>query len=147
MPWNIQEVEVGLAIGGIAGLALGYEARKLHVRFRTWRAERKRPDCITKRDVKVAYKHDKVVAIVERSEKPPMIPIKRSRRSTPNERAHEQPIQVINPDRDDVIAALMNSGYKKDAAIKATDACSLVERAHGLQQWTIAAFKNAHGAK
>jgi len=144
MQWNTDEVMVGIAIGGTAGLALGYELRKLVVRFQTWRG--KKPDHITKRDLKKAYRHDKVVAIVEH-EKPPTIPLKRTRRTTPVNHTQEQPIPVTNPDREDVIAALMGSGYKKDVAIKAADACSMEERARGLQQWTIAAFKNAHGAK
>lgn len=146
MSWNIQEVEVGLAIGGIAGLALGYELRKLVVRFQAWRVERKRPDRITKRDVKVAYEHDKVVSITEH-EKPPVIPFKRSRRSTPINHIQEQTIPVVNPDRDDVIAALVNAGFKKAEAIKATDACSLVERASGVTMWMLAALRHAQGGK
>jgi len=133
VPWDVWGV--GVAMGSAVGLVGGYQLRKLVVHIQEYRSYRS-----TKRDISREHEHDKVVAIVKR-EKPPVIPLKARTFK------EEQSVPVVNPDRDDVIAALMGSGYKKEIAIKATDACSPVERAHGLQQWTIAAFKNAHGAK
>lgn len=136
-PWDV--LGVGMAIGGTAGIFAGYQFRKLVVHIQEYRAYR-----ITKRDVKVAYEHDQVAAIVKR-EKPPIIPLK-ARRFVDTFKEN-QILPVINPDRDDVIAALMGAGYKKGDAEKAADACSMVERAHGLEAWTAAALRNAHGGK
>lgn len=143
-PWDV--LGVGAALGGAAGLVVGYQTRKLVVRFQEWRSNR------LGKSQKIAMAHDKVVAIKHRhdGELPPTIPIKRSRRSTPQTPqmipvVRDEPhwSEVKNPDRDDVIAALVNAGYKKADAVKAVDACSLVERASGLEAWTRAAFTNA----
>jgi hypothetical protein len=139
--WNIHEVEVGMAIGAIGGIALGYQLRKLVVRFQTWRAKR---DRITKRDVREAYKHDRVVDFQPVTEKAKPMLLSRVRAPSPP-KGHWS--EVPSPDRDDVVAALMGAGYKKADAVKATDACSMVERASGVEHWTVAALRNAHGAK
>lgn len=135
-PWDVWGV--GCAMGGAAGLLLGYQTRKLIERFR---------------DHRLIKRHIKVGIDTETAELSPY-PTKRSRRAPPPvipfvhvPRGYEQPIPVTNPDRDLVIAALMSAGYKKGDAVKATDACSMVERAHGLEAWTVAALHNARGAK
>jgi hypothetical protein len=48
-----------------------------------------------------------------------------------------------NQDRDDVVAALVGAGYKKSTANAAADACTVGERASGVQAWTIAALRQA----
>ncbi len=138
-PWDV--LGVGMAIGGTAGIFAGYQLRKLVVHIQEYRAYR-----TTKREVKVAYEHDQVAAIVKR-EKPMIIPLKARRFVDSGNFKEKQSLPVINPDRDDVIAALMGAGYKKSDAEKAADACSMVERAHGLEAWTVAALRNAHGGK
>lgn len=141
-PWDV--LGVGAAMGGAAGIFAGYQLRKLVVRIQAWNKRRKK-DRITKQDVEMAYRHDVVVTIKEK-ELPSVIPIRRSKRSTPRT-PEVQPQRSANPDRDDVIAALMGAGYSKTAAVKAVDACSLAERASGVEHWTIAALRHAHGAK
>lgn len=157
MMWNISEVETGLAIGVLGGIAIGYEVRMIVERFQRYRSNhRKEVERINapKRNRRNTDERD-VVMTLEAAERdreyfekrkrdlgiiPLERPVKRSRRSTPNT-PRETP--VVNPYRDDVIAALMGSGYSKADATKAADACSLVERAHGLEAWTRAAFNNA----
>lgn len=46
-------------------------------------------------------------------------------------------------DRSDVIAALQGLGFKKADAVRAVDACSLAERASGVESWTRAALAKA----
>jgi hypothetical protein len=43
----------------------------------------------------------------------------------------------------EAINALVSSGYKKVAAVAAVDACTLAERAGGLESWIAAAFRRA----
>lgn len=131
-PWDV--LGVGAAMGCTIGLYGGYQLHKLVLYIQDWRAWR--AERITKTD--------KTVMLVEHHEMPPTIPLKRAMRSAPQMPAPEV---SANPDRDDVIAALMGAGYKKVDASKAADACTLVERASGLRQWTIAALRNAHGSK
>lgn len=45
--------------------------------------------------------------------------------------------------REDALAALTGAGYKRAAAEAALDACSLTERAGGLESWVAAAFRHA----
>lgn len=136
-PWDV--LGVGAALGGAAGLVAGYQTRKLVVRFQEWRANR------LSKSQKIAMAHDKIVSIKHRhdGELPPTIPIKRTRKHTPANRGSEVHGWAENPDRDDVINALMNAGFKKADAVRAIDACSPTERASGLEAWTRAAFTNA----
>jgi hypothetical protein len=138
--WNIHEVEVGLAIGALGGIALGYELRKLVVRFQAWR---KKGDRITRRDVKRAYKQDRIVDFqpVTEKAKPMHLPRIRVPSPSPSEPWDEMP----SADRADVIGALVGAGYKRAEAAKAVDACSLPERAAGLESWTMAALRRASG--
>lgn len=143
-PWDV--FGVGAALGGTAGLVCGYQVRKLVVRFQEWRANKYR---------KAAKQYAKLKAeaeatgqpIVTAQQLPPVIPIKRTKRISSNPPVVDRPEWSANPWRDEVIAALTGAGYKKADAIKAVDACSLAERASGVEQWTIAALRNAHGAK
>ena len=48
-----------------------------------------------------------------------------------------------DPNRSEVISALVGAGFKKVAASAAVDACSFADRAAGVEAWTIAALKNA----
>lgn len=152
-PWDV--FGVGCAVGGAAGIALGYQMRKLVVRVSDWRRDRaliKRRNEF-KRQQKEDVEHD------DARELPPIIPIekKRGRRATSKtpqpipivRDEHELPhwSKSVNPDREDVLAALTGAGYSKAEAIAAADACTLVERAHGLESWTRAAFNNAHRSK
>jgi hypothetical protein len=45
--------------------------------------------------------------------------------------------------RDDAVAALTGAGYKRAAAEAALDACTLAERAGGLESWVACAFRRA----
>lgn len=45
--------------------------------------------------------------------------------------------------RAEVVAALVGAGYKKVAAVVAVDACTLAERAGGVESWAVAAFRHA----
>jgi hypothetical protein len=45
--------------------------------------------------------------------------------------------------RAEVVAALVSAGYKKVAAVVAVDACTLAERASGVESWVVAAFRHA----
>lgn len=141
--WNVSEVQTGLLIGAIGGAAIGYELRKIVERFQRYHAEHKREiERInqTKRSRKNTDERD-VVTKKPDAPLPPVIPIKRTRRSTPQQR--QQIAIVSSPDRDEVIDVLMGSGFSKTEAVKAVDACSLAERASGVEAWTRAAFTNA----
>lgn len=145
-PWDV--FGVGAAVGGTAGILAGYQLRKLVVHVQDWRRDRalaKRRNEF-KREQKTERERDEAYFEKRKSDLGiiPLQPVKRTKRNTPQER---QQIPVVNPDRDDVIAALMGSGYSKADATKAADSCSLVERAHGLEAWTRAAFNNAHRSK
>ena len=125
-PWDVWGV--GCAMGGAAGLLLGYQVRKLFER-------------VVRREVQPERPPER-----RAKPKPATIPLD----IPPNQRATFQWVshpEPSNPWRDDVIAALMGSGYKKADAIKAADACSMVEQHAGLEQWIVAALRNAHGAK
>jgi hypothetical protein len=159
MNWNTDEVMAGLAIGAIGGAALGWELRKIVERFQRMRAAHKRDverinapkrnrKNTDERDVVNAAERDREY-FEKRKRDLGIIPLepRRSRRNTPANNSSEIHGWPENPDRDDVIAALMGSGYSKTEAVKAADACSMVERAHGLEAWTRAAFNNAHRSK
>lgn len=49
--------------------------------------------------------------------------------------------------RRDAVAAIVGAGYKRPVAEAALDACSLAERADGLEQWVAAALRHAAVAK
>jgi hypothetical protein len=143
-PWDV--LGVGAALGGTAGLVGGYQARKLVVRFQAWRSNRYR-ELAKEYDAKRREAIETGQPVVTSRQEPAYIPIKRSKRVSPNPPVVDRPDWSANPWRDEVIAALTGAGYKKVDAIKAVDACSLAERASGVEQWTIAALRNAHGAK
>ncbi len=137
-PWDV--FGVGAAVGGAAGLWLGYEVRKLVVRVHTWRTKARFVD-----GARDAMDNGKITMNAKHEELPPVIPIKRVRRPSP--RIPDLVERSANPDRDVVLAALMGAGYSKADAVKAVDACSLAERAAGPEHWTVAALRHAHGAK
>lgn len=49
--------------------------------------------------------------------------------------------------RDQAIAVIAGSGFKRADAIRALDACTLVERASGLDTWVTCAFRHLHNTK
>ncbi len=142
-PWNAF-VE-GAVVGGSLGLLAGYQVRVVVVLIHDWRVARrkKRSKVITKRDLKVAYEHDKTVGIVkygpgQRMLQPDVIPITRGIKHFDN--------PVKSSQRDDVISALVGLGYNKTLATKAVDTCMSDERS-SVERWTMAALRNAAGAK
>ena len=137
-PWDV--FGVGAAVGGAAGIFAGYQLRKLVVHIQEWRENRYRK--LTKEYRKLKKEAEETgQPIVTARQLPDVIPIKRSRRSTPK----EQP--EVSNDRNEVIAFVMGSGYQKAEAIKAVDACSLAERASGVEPWVRAALSHAARSK
>jgi hypothetical protein len=143
-PWDV--FGVGAALGGTTGLVAGYQLRKLVVRVQQWRANRYRK-LAKEYDAKKREAVETGRPVVTSRQDPEYIPIKRTRRVSPNPPVVDRPDWSANPWRDEVIAALTGAGYKKADAIKAVDACSLAERASGPEHWTVAALRHAHGAK
>jgi hypothetical protein len=149
-PWDPQAAQhitfgIGAAVGGTAGLFCGYQLRKLVVRVQQWRANRYHK-LAREYDAKRQEAIETGWPVVTSRQEPEYIPIKRTRSNTPRSPEVMQE-KSANPDRDDVIAALMGAGYKKTEAIKAVDACSLAERASGVTMWMLAALRHAQGGK
>lgn len=57
--------------------------------------------------------------------------------------AKRQAAETSSTVREDALAALTGAGYKRAAAEAALDACSLAERAGGLESWVAAALRHA----
>jgi len=49
--------------------------------------------------------------------------------------------ETVRQIREDALATLTGAGYKRAAAEAALDACTMVERASGLEHWVAAAFR------
>ena len=143
---------MGASLGVVAGSWLGYQLRKITERVRKHRKEieeintptfvragmRKR--AALKDEARAAAKPmPSFISLAAHEQRIPIIPVGGRGKVTVTE--------VVNPDRDEVIAALVDSGYKKTAAVAAVDACSLAERASGVEAWTVCALRHAHGAK
>ncbi len=138
-PWDV--FGVGAAAGSVVGLYGGYQLRKLVLCLQDWSAWRR--ERASSKPGTIAQERDKIV----QREKPPVIPLARTPKFATLGDDECMVTHSANPDRDDVIAALVGAGFKKTEAAKAADACSLTERASGLQQWTVAALRNVAGAK
>lgn len=142
---EIDVLIIGSGLGLIAGSWLGYKLHEIVVRVQAHRDEkrvvRQRSRSYLAQGAAVQVQDARDVMRAER-QPIPVIPLgpRRSRRQTPAS-------VPSNPDRDDVVAALVGIGYKKSAAVAAVDACTLSERASGVGAWTVCALARAHGAK
>jgi hypothetical protein len=133
---DLDMLAMGASVGVLGGGWLGYQLRKLVEHAKTSRratiraAAKPMPGFGT-----VLHEQD-----ARKVMRPNVIPLERKRKQTP--------VREWDPDRDDVIEALVGAGYKKTEASVAVDACSLDERGHGdLAVWIVSALKHAKAAK
>lgn len=121
---------------GAALVAVGVLASALADRIRSPRSSREAPQIRATREKAVPVQHT-AIPVVESSEVLRAAPLK------PRSIRAEQ--RVANTEGgDDVIAALVGSGFKKAVATEAAWACSTAERAT-IEGWTVAALRRARG--
>ena len=148
---NNQELDV-LAFGASMGLAggtwLGWHLRKAIYRMREQSVDRAR----VKSYVSATRQLDQDARKLARSQA--SVPSMRSGNVIPLKRKVPQEFPAItgaltslpdaeqNEEHTDVVAALVNAGYKRSVAKAAVDACSPDERTT-VEQWTVAALKKA----
>lgn len=128
---EIDALILGASAGVTVGTVIGYALRGLRESVRDYRTSH-----ITKRDIKMSYGHDTVTSV--KPAMPAFVSLPKHEQRT----RRFEPDVLPDPDRDDVVAALCRSGYKKVVAVTATDACVANERAT-VEAWTVAALRRA----
>lgn len=133
MSQNFDMFVMGGCLGMGAGFTLGYVTRALRGLVQkkpTPRPVRDRRLGSISVESKVEHdEHDRVVRSV-----PIALTVSRPKLDA------NLPEASTGGDRGDVVAALQGLGFKKADAVRAVDACSLAERASGVESWTRAAL-------
>lgn len=137
---EIDMLIVGATLGTVPGAWLGYQLRKIVVRVRDHKRRvefHDGPVAVGRSTLREQRARD----VMREKQVIPIVP------TNARGRGKVTITEVANPNRDEVVAALVGAGYKKTAANAAVDACSLAERASGVEAWTVCALRHAHGAK
>lgn len=159
---------IGFSVGSLASLWVGYWLRGRVERWRNRRSMKRSYAQALGADTVVSIKqtHEQGARQVL-SGKPRVIPLEKRRSRDPlaAETLYRRPQQIpVVPSaallreaeldaqraketariiREDAVAALTGAGYKRAAAEAALDACTLAERAGGLESWVACALRRA----
>ena len=158
---EIDLLVIGFSVGSLVNLWLGYRLRVRVERWQAGRAKRWRRRAKTTPFPSPGY--DAIPFCLDTRvvlKKPRHVPLARrdlnTERTTPSHTDFQRiPItcnssmaaETTHLIREDALAALTGAGYKRAAAEAALDACTMVERAGGLESWVAAALRRAASTK
>lgn len=162
---------IGFSVGSLASLWVGYWLRGRVERWRNRRSMKRSYAKALGADTVLSIKQTREQGAHQvLSGKPRVIPLEKRRSRDPlatetlYHRPAPQQIPIIPPAdallrdleldkqqaketariiREDAVAALTGAGYKRAAAEAALDACTLAERAGGLESWVACALRRA----